>query len=59
MTNPIPQVKGETLADELVNDGDDATLGVHKGTEREDVFAKDGSLPDPKCMVQIKGLNIN
>ena len=39
----MPQVKGETLADELVNDGDDATLGMHKGTEREDAFALDGS----------------
>ena len=59
VTNPIPQVKGQSLAHELVNDGDDATLGMHKGTESEDVFAKDGSLPDPACKVQIKGLNIN
>ena len=46
VTNPIPQVKG-------------GTLGMHMGTEREDVFAKDGSLPGPVCKVQIKGLNIN
>ena len=59
VTNPVPQVKGGTPADELVNDGDDATLGMHKGTEWEDIFAKDGSLPDPACKVQIKGLNIN
>ena len=59
VTKPIPQVKGEMLAYELVYDGDDATLGMHNGTEREDVFAKDGSLPDPACKVQIKGLNIN
>ena len=42
----------------LVDDGGDATLGRHKGTEREDAFAKDGSLPDPVCQVQIKVLNI-
>ena len=59
VTNPIPQVKGGTPADELVNDGDDATPWMRKGTEREDVFATDGSLPDPACKVQIKGLNIN
>ena len=46
-------------ADELVNDGDDATLGMHKGNERENVFAEDGSLPDPACKVQIKCLGIN
>lgn len=54
-----PSGERRTLADELVNDGDDATLGMHKGDEREDVFAKDGSLPDPACKAQIKGLNIN
>ena len=57
--NPIPKVKGGTAADELVNDGDDATRGMHKGTEREDVFAKDRSLSDLACKVQIKGFNIN
>ena len=55
VTNPIPQVQGGTFADELVNDDDDATLGMNKGNEREDVFAKDGSLPDPARKVQIKG----
>ena len=59
VTNPISQVKGGTPADELVKDGDDATLGMHNGNEREDVFAKDGSLPDPAGKVQIQGLNIN
>ena len=44
-----PAGERRTPADELVNDGDDSTLGMHKGTEREDVFAKDGSLPDPEC----------
>ena len=42
----------------LVDDGGDATPGRHKGTESEDAFADDGSLPDPVCQVQIKGLNI-
>ena len=41
VTKPIPQVKGETLADELVDDGGDGTLRMHKGTETED-----GSLPE-------------
>ena len=59
VTKPFPQVTGETLADELLQDGDDPTLRVHKGTEREDAFAKDGSLSDPACKVQIKGLNSN
>ena len=43
---------------EFVDDGGDATLERHKGTEREDAFAHDGSLLDPVCQVQIKGLNI-
>ena len=43
---------------ELVDDGGDATLERHKSTEREDACANDGSLPDPVCQVQIKGLNI-
>ena len=29
VTKPIPQGNGETLADELVDDGGDATLGMH------------------------------
>ena len=47
-------------ADQLVDDGGDATLMVHKGKELEEKFAKDGSLPDPasttnaefKCVFQ-------
>ena len=58
VTKPIPQVQGETLADELVDDGGDATLWMHKGTEMEDAFTKDGSLPDPERQAQIKGLKI-
>ena len=30
-----------------MNDGGDATLLTHKGTELEADWAKDGSLPDP------------
>ena len=41
---------------ELVDDGGDATLGRYKRTEREDVFADDGSLPDRGCQVQSKGV---
>merc|ERR1719356_667611 len=33
--------------DQLVDDGGDATLLIHKGREFEETFAKDGSLPDP------------
>merc|ERR1719198_79381 len=33
--------------DQLVDDGGDATLLIHKGKEYEEKFAKDGSLPDP------------
>merc|ERR1711990_383903 len=47
--------------DQLVDDGGDATLLVHKGKEFEGKFAKDGSLPDPnstdnpefKCVLQL------
>jgi len=47
--------------DQLVDDGGDATLLIHKGKELEEKFAKDGSLPDPesttnpefKCVLQL------
>merc|ERR1719201_1526580 len=47
--------------DQLVDDGSDATLLIHKGKEFEEKFAKDGSLPDPistenaefKCVLQL------
>merc|ERR1739838_574604 len=55
--------KGETLdgCDQLVDDGGDATLLIHKGKEYEEAFAKDGSLPDPastdnaefKCILEL------
>merc|ERR1719258_181849 len=46
---------------QLVDDGGDATLLIHKGKEYEEKFAKDGSLPDPnstdnaefKCILQL------
>merc|ERR1711915_795507 len=47
--------------DQLVDDGGDATLLIHKGKEYEAKFAKDGSLPDPsstdnaefKCILEL------
>jgi adenosylhomocysteinase len=47
--------------DQLVDDGGDATLLIHKGKEFEATFAKDGTLPDPasttnpefKCVLQL------
>jgi len=47
--------------DQLVDDGGDATLLMHKGREFEEKYAKDGSLPDPnsttnpefKCVLQL------
>merc|ERR1711933_535864 len=46
---------------QLVDDGGDATLLIHKGKEFEDKYARDGSLPDPastdnaefKCILQL------
>merc|ERR1711972_346467 len=39
---------GADGCDQLVDDGSDATLLIHKGKEYEEKFAKDGSLPDPE-----------
>merc|ERR1712046_567217 len=47
--------------DQLVDDGGDATMLIHKGKEFEEKFAKDGTLPDPastdnpefKCILQL------
>merc|ERR1711953_1064238 len=52
-----PDVDG---CDQLVDDGGDATLLIHKGKEFKAKFAKDGTLPDPnstdnpefKCVLQ-------
>merc|ERR1719457_288931 len=54
-------VPGADGCDQLVDDGGDATLLMHKGKELEEKFAKDGSLPDPastdnaefKCILQV------
>merc|ERR1712230_344448 len=53
----VPDCDG---CDQLVDDGGDATLLMHKGREFEIKFEKDGSLPDPesttnpefKCVLQ-------
>jgi adenosylhomocysteinase len=54
-------VPGADGCDQLVDDGGDATLLIHKGKEYEEKFAKDGSLPDPastdnaefKCILEL------
>jgi len=54
-------VPGSDGCDQLVDDGGDATLLIHKGKEFEEKFAKDGTLPDPesttnpefKCILQL------
>eukprot|EP00438_Fugacium_kawagutii_P006074 Skav200575 [mRNA] locus=scaffold917:270389:272159:- [translate_table: standard] len=59
-TEQMMTVPGADGCDQLVDDGGDATLLVHKGKELEEKFAKDGSLPDPasttnaefKCILQ-------
>merc|ERR1719198_2294695 len=59
-TEQMMTVPGEDGCDQLVDDGGDATLLIHKGKEMEEKFAKDGSLPDPnsttnpefKCVLQ-------
>jgi adenosylhomocysteinase len=38
---------GSDGPDQIVDDGSDATLLIHKGVECEAKFAKDGTLPDP------------
>jgi len=60
-TEQMMQVPGADGCDQLVDDGGDATLLVHKGKEFEGKFAADGSLPDPsstdnaefKCILQL------
>merc|ERR1712139_627258 len=54
-------VPGKDGCDQLVDDGGDATLLIHKGKEFEEKYAKDGTLPDPasttnaefKCILQL------
>merc|ERR1711939_634149 len=60
-TEQMMTVPGQDGCDQLVDDGGDATLLIHKGQEFEEKFAKDGSLPDPnstdnpefKCVLQL------
>jgi len=60
-TEQMLTVPGADGCDQLVDDGGDATLLMHKGTELEAAFAKDGTLPDPesttnpefKCVLQL------
>jgi len=46
-TEQMMTVPGADGCDQLVDDGGDATLLIHKGKEWEGKYAKDGSLPDP------------
>merc|ERR1712165_560188 len=60
-TEQMMTVPGADGCDQLVDDGGDATLLIHKGKEFEEKFAKDGTLPDPqsttnpefKCILQV------
>merc|ERR1711876_78003 len=60
-TEQMMTVPGADGCDQLVDDGGDATLLVHKGKHFEEEFAADGSLPDPsssdnpefKCILQL------
>mmetsp|Transcript_99840 Transcript_99840/g.282778 ORF Transcript_99840/g.282778 Transcript_99840/m.282778 type:complete len:476 (+) Transcript_99840:65-1492(+) len=59
-TEKMLTVPGADGCDQLVDDGGDATLLIHKGKELEAKFAADGSLPDPekftgemKCVMQV------
>merc|ERR1712238_90048 len=60
-TEQMMTVPGADGCDQLVDDGGDATLLVHKGKELEAKYAKDKSLPDPsstdnpefKCILQL------
>merc|ERR1711957_769762 len=60
-TEQMMTVPGQDGCDQLVDDGGDATLLIHKGKEFEAKYAKAGSLPDPastdnaefKCILQL------
>merc|ERR1711957_690081 len=60
-TEQMMTVPGADGCDQLVDDGGDATLLMHKGKELEAKYAKDKSLPDPsstdnvefKCILQL------
>jgi len=46
VTWPNPDDKGDGM-DIIVDDGGDMTLLIHEGKKAEDLFLKDGTLPDP------------
>merc|ERR1719160_2333821 len=60
-TEQMLTVPGADGPDQIVDDGGDATMLIHKGREFEEKYAKDKSLPDPastdnaefKCVLQI------
>merc|ERR1711865_692623 len=60
-TEQMMTVPGKDGCHQLVDDGGDATLLIHKGKEYEALYAKDGTLPDPasttnaefKCILQL------
>jgi len=60
-TEQMMTVPGADGCDQLVDDGGDATLLIHKGREFEAKYAEDKSLPDPastdnaefKCILQL------
>merc|ERR1712141_758134 len=59
-TEQMMTVPGADGCDQIVDDGGDATMLIHKGEEFEEKYAKDKSLPDPnstsnpefKCVLQ-------
>merc|ERR1712195_440181 len=60
-TEQMMTVPGKDGCHQLVDDGGDATLLIHKCKEYEALYAKDGTLPDPnsttnaefKCILQL------
>merc|ERR1712205_145681 len=55
-TEQMMLVPGKDGCDQLVDDGGDATLLVHKGKEHEEKYAKDKSLPDPNSTTGVHRL---
>merc|ERR1719203_641818 len=53
-TDQMLKVPGKDGCDQLIDDGGDATLLIHKGQEYEAKFAKDGSLPDPASTTNLE-----
>jgi len=53
-TDKMLAVPGKDGCDQLIDDGGDATLLIHKGKEYEEKFAKDGSLPDPASTTNLE-----